>query len=292
MKKLLLIGGLTLCLGVTTKAQKLIVYDNWQEIHNINYYTSNATYPSSFKNPHPDGINKSDTVAKFVRTANDSKGVPSKYTLISGGTKIPGSGNWGTFNMSTNPVISMDVYAEDSMTVRILVKDKVTAGNPDITHQDFLYSVTDKGHWRRLIADFSTIAGPDWPATVELQLYFSYGVAKDITAYFDNIDGAATVADVPTGVRNIENAAFEMQQNVPNPASDITHLGYSLQNSEKVSLKVYDILGNCVAALVNEKQAAGKYNVSFDVTGLQNGIYYSTLQVGAVTQTKKLQVIR
>ena len=297
MKKLLLLGGLTLCLGAT-KAQKNMVYDNFENIRGLHYYSS-LQYPVTFGNPtnvkvgttitRKDGLNKSDSVAKYVKTANGSDAKPAPYAFISCATVIPNSGEWGSFDMSTYPVVSIDVFAHDTMTVRILFKDKTVGAEKDIKAYDIKYAAGDTGKWRRLIADFTTTG--DYPVKNELQFYFSYAAARNFTAYFDNVMGSATVKDVPLSVKNIVASNFEMLQNVPNPASDVTHIAYSLQNSEKVSVKVYDILGNCVSTLVNEKQSAGKYSISYDVSTLQNGIYYSTMQVGEYTQTKKLQVI-
>ena len=59
-----------------------------------------------------------------------------------------------------------------------------------------------------------------------------------------------------------------------------------------MSLKVYDILGNEVATLVNEKKSAGKYNVDFNASALPSGVYFYKLQAGSFVQTKKMILLK
>jgi hypothetical protein len=57
-------------------------------------------------------------------------------------------------------------------------------------------------------------------------------------------------------------------------------------------LKVYDILGNEVATLVNEEKSAGKYEVEFSGANLPSGIYFYQLKAGAYSETKKMILIK
>ena len=59
-----------------------------------------------------------------------------------------------------------------------------------------------------------------------------------------------------------------------------------------VSLKVYDILGNEVATLVNEEKSAGNYEVNFDASKLSSGIYYYELTSGVFRTTKKMILLK
>jgi len=59
-----------------------------------------------------------------------------------------------------------------------------------------------------------------------------------------------------------------------------------------VQLKVYDILGNDVATLVNEYKPAGGYEVEFNVANLPSGVYLYRLQVGDLISTKKMILLR
>jgi hypothetical protein len=59
-----------------------------------------------------------------------------------------------------------------------------------------------------------------------------------------------------------------------------------------VTLKVYNIIGQEVAILVNNMQQAGNYTVSFDASHLSSGVYFYKLQSGSFTLTKKMEVIK
>ncbi|GEM_PF-6286198 len=87
-------------------------------------------------------------------------------------------------------------------------------------------------------------------------------------------------------------AAFALLQNYPNPFNPVTTIRYELPKASNVSLKVYNILGQEVAVLVNEEKPAGFYAVRFDGQNLGTGVYFYRLQTGPYTSTKKLLLIK
>jgi hypothetical protein len=89
---------------------------------------------------------------------------------------------------------------------------------------------------------------------------------------------------------NVENIPlnFELRQNYPNPFNPITTIQYQLPVDYKVTLKVYDILGNEVETLANEFQQAGYREEQFDASELSSGIYIYSLNAGNYVSTKKM----
>ncbi|MBE0569982.1 MAG: T9SS type A sorting domain-containing protein [Ignavibacteriaceae bacterium] len=81
---------------------------------------------------------------------------------------------------------------------------------------------------------------------------------------------------------------FVLYQNYPNPFNPSTVISYQLPLSSDVTLKVYDVLGNEVATLVNEEKQAGVYEVEFDGSSLASGMYLYKLQAGSFIETKKM----
>lgn len=87
-------------------------------------------------------------------------------------------------------------------------------------------------------------------------------------------------------------SGFSLQQNYPNPFNPLTIINYQLAINNFVSLRVYDVLGNEVATLVNERKPAGEYSVTWDGDGLPSGVYLYQLQSGNFVQTKKMLLLR
>jgi len=81
---------------------------------------------------------------------------------------------------------------------------------------------------------------------------------------------------------------FKLYQNYPNPFNPTTSIRYQISNNGYVTLKVFDILGKEIAILVNEKKSAGEYEVQFTDYRLSSGIYFYTLNVGDISETKKM----
>ncbi|MBK7106508.1 MAG: T9SS type A sorting domain-containing protein [Ignavibacteriae bacterium] len=94
----------------------------------------------------------------------------------------------------------------------------------------------------------------------------------------------------PTDVVNSKQKAFgfKLYQNYPNPFNPITKINYSVPTNTFVTLKVYDVLGNEVANLVNETKTAGSYNVAFDGNYLSSGVYLYHLKSENFCRNKKV----
>jgi len=80
-------------------------------------------------------------------------------------------------------------------------------------------------------------------------------------------------------------SSFSLQQNYPNPFNPSTAISFQLPASSFVTLKVFDVLGREVAALVNEVRPAGRYTVSWDVPVLPSGVYFYRLEAKNSTQS-------
>lgn len=86
---------------------------------------------------------------------------------------------------------------------------------------------------------------------------------------------------------------FSLYQNYPNPFNLSTKILYSIPNSDFVTLKIYDVLGVEVKALISDFQNKGMYSINFDASKLSSGIYFYKLQVGNnFVETKKMMLIR
>jgi hypothetical protein len=90
---------------------------------------------------------------------------------------------------------------------------------------------------------------------------------------------------------------ISLEQNYPNPFNPSTSIQYTISDRQFVSLKVYDIIGNEVATLVNSEKPAGVYEVEFnshsgEVRNLPSGVYIYQLRTGSFVQTKKMLLLK
>ena len=90
---------------------------------------------------------------------------------------------------------------------------------------------------------------------------------------------------------------FYLYQNSPNPFNPSTIIKYTIPNviakqSQFVTLKVYDVLGNEVATVVSEEKSAGTYEVEFNADNLPSGVYFYKLKAGNFIETKKMILLK
>jgi hypothetical protein len=99
---------------------------------------------------------------------------------------------------------------------------------------------------------------------------------------------------IPTGIEQLTAGIkkYSLSNNYPNPFNPVTTISYQIPELSFVKLKVYDVLGNEVATLVNEENPSGSYEIEFNATGLPSGIYFYRLQAGSFVETKKMILMK
>ncbi len=85
---------------------------------------------------------------------------------------------------------------------------------------------------------------------------------------------------------------YSLGQNYPNPFNPSTTINFSIPKAGLVTLKVYDLLGQEIATLVNEDLATGNYNVNFNASNLTSGIYFYTVTSNNFVATKKMMLVK
>lgn len=85
---------------------------------------------------------------------------------------------------------------------------------------------------------------------------------------------------------------YNLTQNFPNPFNPVTTIIYEMPERSYVTIKVYDVLGNDIATLVDEEKPAGSYEIEFNGRELSSGIYFYILTSGNFTSTKKLILLK
>ncbi|HPN38828.1 MAG TPA: carboxypeptidase regulatory-like domain-containing protein, partial [Melioribacteraceae bacterium] len=121
-----------------------------------------------------------------------------------------------------------------------------------------------------------------------------YNVPVFDNNFYSAIANVSLTPETITAVK-IENnmpSNFSLSQNYPNPFNPETTINFTLPTQQQVSLKVYDVLGNEIATLVNEIKQAGSYEIKFNASKYSSGIYFYSLKSGNFSKTLKMTLIK
>ena len=112
------------------------------------------------------------------------------------------------------------------------------------------------------------------------------GIGHDIhgVLWTDVLEDFEQVSTLPS--------TFSLSQNYPNPFNPTTTITFALPRRSQVSLTLYNILGQTVATLVDEKLSAGEYEVTLNGNGLSSGVYFYRIVAGDFVQGKKLVLLK
>ena len=221
----------------------------------------------------------------------------------------PGTSAWQWFGtMSVAPNGRIDVIWLD------------TRDDPGTYLSSLYYSFSeDEGQtWspnERLSAAFDPHVG--WPQQNKMGDYFDMISDNDgaSLAWAGTFNGEEDVyygriTQIPVGINDGEKdnripKTFSLYQNYPNPFNPSTKIKFTIpsviaretKQSQLVSLKVFDVLGNEIATLVNEEKAAGNYEVEFNsnanfIRDLPSGVYFYTLTAGTFIRTRKMVLLK
>lgn len=182
----------------------------------------------------------------------------------------------------------------------------VTVTNFSFSPGELTITVGDAVRWTNVLGthnvkadDNSFTSGPEAPAPWEFTHTFN---AVGMNPYYCEPHGGpggsgmagVVIVQNPVSVDDEKLIAdkFELLQNYPNPFNPTTSIQYAISNRQFVSLKIYEVLGNEIATLVNEEQDRGVYTVNFDASNLASGLYLYRIQAGSFTETKKMIIIK
>ncbi|MBK7632779.1 MAG: T9SS type A sorting domain-containing protein [Ignavibacteriales bacterium] len=100
---------------------------------------------------------------------------------------------------------------------------------------------------------------------------------------------------IVTGVMNEGSnivATYSLSQNYPNPFNPTTKIQFSIPKSNKVVIKVFDILGTEIETVVNKEKPVGTYELNWNASNLPSGVYFYQLRAGNFVQTRKMILLK
>jgi uncharacterized delta-60 repeat protein len=144
--------------------------------------------------------------------------------------------------------------------------------------------------------------GDDWASSIATDVSGNAYVTGWSEGVGSGYDFATIKYSSTTGVKTYLDefpSNYVLRQNYPNPFNPITKIKFQIPDFGFVTLKVYDVLGNEVATLVNEELPVGEYEVEFSshsgssgISAISSGIYFYQLKAGSFIQTKKMVLIK
>ena len=228
--------------------------------------------------------------------------------------------NW--FFVSTPPAVALEIYTDYFIPDRIYLMSKYVSNNSGLNWFEADSGSNMNGYYLSFYQDRQTSK-----LLYKLRTDGLYESRND-TFYWNRLEDSENLPlELPTEIRNFKNIAidkisrkiylgtsngiyrksvltnilkeenlgieeFILEQNFPNPFNPRTTINYHMEASAYVTLKVYDLLGNELAVLVDKDQQAGDYAVEFNASRLPSEIYFYKLQAGSFVETKKMVLLK
>ena len=207
-------------------------------------------------------------------------------------------GNWGG-TWTVSDTVDGPTYVDTISTLKVL--HKVSANVWSIT-QDFPIGTPAGSFEFKFACDYPGVDTANSGSTyLDNEMGFGINhawILSDATSpvVLNYIFGTQdSVAQLPTGIKQLGGnmpIQYSLSQNYPNPFNPSTIIKYSVPKQQLVTLKIYNMLGQEVATLVNNQQNAGNYEVTFNADRLASGIYFYTLNAGSFVSTKKMILLK
>jgi hypothetical protein len=256
----------------------------------------------------------------WTRTSLNNKTV---HALTISNNNIFAGTDWNGIYLSTNNGIS---WTQTSFPTNTIVKAlTINANNIYAGAGKGVYISTNNGmNWTRTILDsnylvfslavssqniiagtlmgiyLSTNNGINWTGINQgFNIYpFAYSLIISNNYIFVGTDGQSVWRRPLSELISIQNISTEtpskysLSQNYPNPFNPSTVVSFQLSVVSDVSLKVYDVQGREVQTLVNERLNAGTYEVKFDGSSLNSGVYFYKIVADGYSETKRMILIK
>jgi polyhydroxybutyrate depolymerase len=221
--------------------------------------------------------------SQTISSCNSNASSPMVYIHGTLDNVVPYSGVEQTLNFwiqrnnataSVDSVPLPDIDTTDGCTVM-----KYSYMNSQGVARVVFYKIINGGHtW------------PGWKAVIPALGLTNRDIngSQEIWNFVKNFDIVVGVSEKHQTIPN----NFSLSQNYPNPFNPSTTIKYQIPELSFVILKVYDVLGNEIATLVNEEKTAGTFEITWYAENLSSGVYFYRLQAGSFVETKKMILMK
>lgn len=251
---------------------------------------------------------------KYIHLSYEAGTIPDTSYIIKeviGDTLMPNGIKY--FVVKENNGIHYERY--DTLTNEIKYYQNGGCGGIDDTKYKLIYSRDSVIVWRQcditecfityddktygadsamIILDMDYLVASHIEFRKNLGIYFRF--TGEIGYYVTALQGAIINGSswgVITSVKDDEmTTKFNLYQNYPNPFNPVTKIIYSVFDKARVTIRIYDILGNEISVLVDDVKYPGKYTIEFDGENLPSGVYFCKMQANDFITTRKLLLIK
>ena len=199
-----------------------------------------------------------------------------------------GGQSWQIIFTDSLPI--SDLFFLDNNYGWIIISNVYWTQNQYISdfHPTYLFYTSNGGqNWE----EYFTIPSPSINAITFTDMNTGWVVGSNGAILKTNSGGITAIEDKPEQI-TISPENFQLSQNYPNPFNPTTTIEFSIPKTEFVKLKIYNLLGQEVAALVSDKLPPGNYKYTWDASAFASGIYYYKIEAEKYTKTRKLILLK
>jgi putative intracellular protease/amidase len=186
-------------------------------------------------------------------------------------------------NMITEAVNSGMVVSTWCRATRVLIAAGVMNGIEMVGHADYTAEYTAAG-CIYLGNDHPPVTDGNIITSVRSRFYRTEICEAIREAVETNMSVDDNEDDIPV--------RFNLRQNYPNPFNPTTEIRFDLVKTQNVKLRIYNLMGQEVANLVNREMNAGSYSINFDASNLASGVYVYKIETNLFTDSKKMVLVK
>ena len=273
--------------------------DDQLSIANTTEPNARNTYyngPSSTPNTFFDGVNQGRTYSSFSTNLESRMAVSTPLNIDLTGTK---SGQ--TISVTASVSQTENIVQNDLVIHMVVVENVSYVGRNGVSPQNFVMRkmitpiagdplIMDEG-LSKLVTRSATLTNITSINNVGVVVFVQSVSTKEV--YQSEYIPYSTLTDVEQN-EPLTPLDVALQQNYPNPFNPSTSISFSLPRVMRVSLKVFDLLGNEVAILVNQTLGSGQYTFQFNAAEfyLSSGVYFYRLESGGKAFVRKMTVLQ
>ena len=205
--------------------------------------------------------------------------------------------DYGSTNLTSD---YNDLYYDDTNNNNCLVRIGSTNYNTLADWQATLNDLNSYVEMPPFISSTNLHINETIPTYLESRGIPIAGIDTDFDGDQRNADSTDIGADEFEGIYKITGVEdeigipteFALEQNYPNPFNPSTTFRYSIPTQSKVVIKVFDLLGNEIATLMDEEKSVGTYELKWNAEQLSSGIYFYQLKASDYVNTKKMLLLK